>query len=804
MSCVRTPLARLAFAVLALLVGCFAYRPAIAATPLVLEVSVDGEARDEPLVGERRDGHLWLDVRDLPALAGVDGGAGGKIDLNEVAGLTYRLDEASQSLAITLPSSPPSPRRRAAVVREREDTTTPNGWGSYLNYDVVGTTVAGRAALDGALDLRVFAPRASAFGTMLVHAGATTVLQKTLTRLETGVSVPDLRHDRRWTFGDFITGGTTSSRSFRMGGIQLGTDFGLRPDLVTFPVPEFGDQAGVPSTTDLVAGSVARTRSAAPAGAFSTATAPVTTGLNTINVVARDRFGRESTRTLSFYATRSLLAPGLSAISLEAGFVRTGYGAYDDRYRRAAAVGSYRRGLSSTLTVEAHGEVTRGVATIGGGATIGLARLGAVYLAAAASRGRVFERSGGSQVAVGWERVAHPLSVSAQYVRTASGYADVAARYATPLRRDTLIVNISFDLGRVGRLSGAYLRLSRGQARFDDARRYRASGFAVYSAGSSRRLDPLSLASATYALPIARRFSFVASATRAIGEQKSFSASAGLLISFGARTSAQASIETREAGVSGRVAVARPAIAPGDIGVRADLSAGILDRQGIAAEHVGTRGRIQAAIERAGGTVAARASAQGALVLTGQGLFAADRIDRSFAVVDTGGNAAVPIFRENRPVGMTDRRGFLVVTGLLPYQSNKLSLDADALDADAVLPTAERAVRPRDGSGVRVDFGIRRSTGIVARLVDEAGRPIPAGSRASLPGQDPVPVGMDGEAYFTDVPRTGQLRAVLADGRRCAATPHSPNAMPIHAATILMPCRFYRIAERTEPVPAPK
>ena len=49
------------------------------------------------------------------------------------------------------------------------------------------------------------------------------------------------------------------------------------------------------------------------------------------------------TQTLPFYASTALLAPGLSAFSVELGSVRMGYGVLSDAYRGAAGSGSYRR-----------------------------------------------------------------------------------------------------------------------------------------------------------------------------------------------------------------------------------------------------------------------------------------------------------------------------------------------------------------------------------------------------------------------------------------------------------------------------
>lgn len=51
--------------------------------------------------------------------------------------------------------------------------------------------------------------------------------------------------------GDLVSGALPWSNAVRLGGVQLSRDFAVRPDLVTYPLPQFAGEAAVPSSVDL-------------------------------------------------------------------------------------------------------------------------------------------------------------------------------------------------------------------------------------------------------------------------------------------------------------------------------------------------------------------------------------------------------------------------------------------------------------------------------------------------------------------------------------------------------------------------
>jgi outer membrane usher protein len=63
-----------------------------------------------------------------------------------------------------------------------------------------------------------------------------------------------------WTAGDVISDALSWSSSVRMGGISYGRDFSLRPDLVTWPLPEFSGKRPCPPPSICLSTAIVRAR----------------------------------------------------------------------------------------------------------------------------------------------------------------------------------------------------------------------------------------------------------------------------------------------------------------------------------------------------------------------------------------------------------------------------------------------------------------------------------------------------------------------------------------------------------------
>jgi outer membrane usher protein len=160
-----------------------------------------------------------------------------------------------------------------------------------------------------------------------------------------------------WTVGDLISSSLTWTRSLRMGGVQWKRSFDLRPDLLTFPSAALGGSAVVPSAVTLYINGVRQVETAVPSGPFIINQVAGINGAGQATLVTRDASRRAVSTTLPLYVDTRMLAAGLTDYSVELGVLRRRYTTASFDYAQTpAASASLRRGLSDSLTLEAHGE----------------------------------------------------------------------------------------------------------------------------------------------------------------------------------------------------------------------------------------------------------------------------------------------------------------------------------------------------------------------------------------------------------------------------------------------------------------
>jgi len=121
---------------------------------------------------------------------------------------------------------------------------------------------------------------------------------------------------------------------------------------------------------------------------------PLVTGAGNVQMVIRDSSGQETKTTLPFYASASLLAPGLSSWSLEGGLPRTSYGSIWDAYiETPVASATWKHGIYEWLTIESHAEAGSGVANGGAGTAFRIGTAGVMEAAIARNAKLVYRHS---------------------------------------------------------------------------------------------------------------------------------------------------------------------------------------------------------------------------------------------------------------------------------------------------------------------------------------------------------------------------------------------------------------------------
>src|SRR6185369_2237743 len=103
----------------------------------------------------------------------------------------------------------------------------------------------------------------------------------------------------------------------------------------------------------------------------------------------------------------------------------------------------------------------------------------------------------------------------------------------------------------------------------------------------------------------------------------------------------------------------------------------------------------------------------------------------------------------NQVTATTNSSGLALVTGLLPYQLNQLTVDPDLLPLDIEVGGVRESVIPYARSGVFIDFPVRRSRNALVVLQQPGGTAVPVGARVTvMPGNQEFIVARRGEVYL--------------------------------------------------------
>jgi outer membrane usher protein len=746
--------------------------------PLLLAVQVNGY--DTGKVGQftLRDGVLLSQRSELTDLGfkvpdSVADPPDGLIALSALSGLSWHLDLATESVAVTAANDRLLPTLLQAGGKSGGGGPIESGTGATLNYDISGTSNAGQKVESGLFDLRAFSPWGVLSSDVLTYAGGGPNGPGTNTaiRLDSTYTYSDPDSLRRYRLGDFITGGLGWTRPVRLVGIQINSDFSMRPDLVTFPLPSVSGSAAVPSTVDLLVNGNRLLSQQITAGPFQIPQLPVVSGAGTISMTVTNALGRPVSVDLPFYASTVLLAPGLQSYSGQVGLLRLNYGVLSNDYSRPVASMTYRRGVSEMVTLETSAEGVPGTYMGGVGMAVNVGNLGILNLSAAGSSSN---GQAGKQGSAGIQRIGRVFSVSASATVADPGFRDVASLNGDPDARLRRNASAGLSLGRFGSLGIAYASIDR-DAVPNSIKLFVPPGTIVGQnvtvVNGVAFLHPAQhahIVSASYSVQV-RNVSVSVTGFRDFARGGASGVLFGLTIPLGSRSSASVGAGSGSStGKYEQVQSQQSAVTIGDWGYQAYAASGNPGHEFAQLQYMTPWALLTAGADRIGRQVTPHVEAQGAISFVDGGLFASNTINDSFAVVDTNGLANVRVLSENRPAGSTDSAGRLLVPDLRSFDNNHIAIDPEDIPPDTSIPVVAMDVRPQDRSGVVVKFPVQVSHGALLLLVDAAGKPLPVGSTATLKATGVIyPIGFDGDAYILDLSEHNALAVELPKGERC-------------------------------------
>ena len=722
---------------------------AVADAQLFLELVVNQMNTGRVVAVEQRHGQFFVPSSALQETGmKLPADIGAEVGLDSLPGLHSEYDSNGQRLLIDVP---PDWLPEQFIGRREAYPRTPalSSFGALFNYDLyLNDTDDAGTYLAAWNEVRLF----DSWGT-LSNTGQyrRTMAGDSLNALDNRY----LRYDTTWRYsdderlltyeaGDLVSGALPWTSSVRMGGVQWSRDFAVRPDLVTYPLPQFAGEAAVPSSVDLFINGYKSSSADLQPGPYTLTNIPFINGAGEAVVVTTDALGRQVSTTVPFYVTSTLLQKGLSDFSVAAGTLRQDYGLRDFSYGTGATSGSMRYGLSDNFTVESHAEASDSLALGGVGGNVRLGNFGVLNTAISQSR---FEGDSGQQLSLGYQYSSQRYSFSWQRLQRRDRYADltlVDSAYTTLSKRSEQ-ATLSLNLDDWGSLGAGY--------------------FDVRAADDSRTR----LLNLTWSKPLWRNTSFYLSANREIGDSN-WAVQAQLVIPFDLRGSLAISSERSNTGqTQQRVNYSRAVPTEGGVG----FNLGYAQGDGPAYRQADVTWRLQSVQLQAGvyGNSDAEtrwADASGALVWMDRQVFAANRIDDAFVVVSTDGYADIPVRYENQQVGQTDRNGHLLVPWSSAYYRGKYEIDPLNLPANVRSPNVEQRIAVRRGSGYLLEFPLSRVIAASIVLVDAQQQNLPLGSGVvHLQSGTQTVVGWDGLVYLENLQSQNNLQVSLADGKTC-------------------------------------
>lgn len=747
---------------------------AITGRDLYLEVFINDVTTG--LIGNFREtpeGGLSCAVDELtqlgikPAESAI--GPDGFVMLDQLPGLEYSIDEGAQQLRVQTGIEGRATKQINLAPGASEDRLAPTAsWGGVVNYSLFATSNSLTSGdedmfqgVAGSFDARVFSP----YGTLnqSFTAGYSDGEMDDVVRLDTTWAYSDVNRMLTYRAGDFTSGGLTWTRPVYLGGFQVQRNFSLRSDLVTMPMPTFKGTAAVPSTLEVYTENAQTFSAPVGEGPFELNNLPIYSGSGEARVVLRDAFGRETETTLPFYSSSQMLAKGLLDFSVEAGAPRRNLGTESFDYdERVYGVASARYGLTNWLTLEGHAEVGEDLINGGVGAVFPLAHFGVASIAAAGSHhedeiGAIINASvelayddwtffGRVQRAFGeYNDIA---SVTADVEPDLSGLGDAvkfSASVPKAMEQVALSVPLPFGLQNLN-LSYTHIEDVEG--------------------------EESQVVGASYSQQVFKNVSLYASAFADLEKKDNFGVFAGLSMPLGGDYSASAGVDSSGGAARVTASVAKSErLENGNFSWRAQTSEGQSSHRSASATYRSPWARFEAGVQQADKDFRATAQVDGAIAIAGGGVFASNRIDDSFAIVDAGA-PGVQVLHENRKYGKTNSQGKILVTGLNSYEKNSIAIDPASLPVDARIPATKEIVVPASQSGVKVDFGIKTDANAsLVNFVGASGAPLEVGLIGRLNGSDQeIVIGYDGQAYVEGLGRSNEITVDMGDGRECRAT----------------------------------
>lgn len=686
------------------------------------------------------------------------------IALSQLDELKFDYQSATQTFHLDVPASW-MPTQMLGRDTWYNAVTAQSGTGLLNNYDLY-TQRSDKGHINSSLftEQRFFSP----YGVLKNSGIVTYTDQSTGDNSNNGYR----RYDTTWQYdhpekalsfalGDIFTGSkNTWGSAVRIGGLQIQRNFSTRPDLITYPLPQFNGQAALPSTVDLIINGQKVNSAEVQSGPFVLNNVPFINGKGEAVIVTTDSVGRQVVTAVPFYISNDLLKKGLFDYSLSLGQIREDYGIRDFAYGKFVGSADWRYGVNDWLTAEGRTEFADAIQLLGFGGVFKMKNWGVWSGSISQSWADqtfdhfISDNRTGKQYTLAYSYHQNRFGMGINHAQRDRSFTDLShlqmgniASVNSNSQRST-VINSYFSADKFGTLGVAYM-----QTKSNDIENKLMNL-------SWAPILPPSLQGITMSLSANHDFI-----------EKDWSAAFQLSIPL-SRKSATVGMgyQQQTGGDSVYVNYNRPVPSQGGFGI--DLT----QRFNENADHfsqarLSYRNRYLNSEIGVAGAEDYRywLGVSGSLVWMAQSLFASNRLGESFALIDTNKVPDVPVQYENSLMGHSNRNGHIFVPSVTPYYAAKYSIDPINLPSNYNATQVEKRVAVKQGSGIVIQFPVKKSLAANVYLLYKQ-QPIPVGAVVHRAEHESSYVGLDGIAYLEDLADNNTIQVQLPDRTLCRAS----------------------------------
>ncbi|MBK3332083.1 fimbrial biogenesis outer membrane usher protein [Persephonella atlantica] len=550
--------------------------------------------------------------------------------------------------------------------------------------------------------------------------------QREFRLLELRGRTDDIERLITFEYGDIYAKSTFWGSAVRIAGIQVSKNFRLKPDIITYPLPDFQGEVMLPSSIDIYYNQAKVLTENLKPGPFEIKDIPIMTGEGNLRVVIKDVLGREKVVEIPFMTDRALLKPGLTEYAISIGAIKKNY--FNDffSYGKFVFNSYYKKGVLNWFSFGTGLYLQGADGFAAGFSPYFLSKLGLIIPKTALSynKGKFSALYG-----IDYSKRIGIFNARFSYTKRQDNFLRPSSRLASI--KESITSSLSVNMGNFGNITLFYNRRA-----YEGDREEEQTTNIIYNKSLFKRVS----LNVGYSKSLKNQY-FYGSLNLPLGgshsssfkyqnkdSQNSYTFSVRRNNSFNKGLSYQGSFN------------------------KTDGNNNITFSSSYNFEQLTLSGGISSTKNSSYSSTSYRAGVSGSIIFMDGEIFLKRKIYNSFAIIKIDPpmkNVEVKV--NNRAAGKTDKRGTLFVPYLNPYRHNEVRINPATLDIKSVIDKNIYSFIPYQKHGYLLKFKTKKVNSIRLKILLPDGSYLPAGSKIEVDGKDSGIVGFKGKSYIENI-----------------------------------------------------